>query len=79
MTILILRTRQKHYQSLVGAFSSFPEFLGAILSVVKDVPVERSAYRSNMELDIIGGDDSLPKDENTESELIIRSVPWRRY
>jgi hypothetical protein len=31
----------------------FRAFLGAILSVVKDVPVERSAFNSNMELDII--------------------------
>ena len=31
----------------------FRAFLGAILSVVKDVPVERSVYSSDMELDII--------------------------
>ena len=31
----------------------FRAFLGAILSVVKDVPVERSAFNSDMELDIL--------------------------
>ena len=88
----------------------FRAFLGAILSVVKDVPVERSAYRSDMELDIIEEDEeddgplneddndddsgayqgssggrattSHPatrsrKDENTESELIVRPLLGR--
>jgi len=44
----------------------FRAFLGAILSVVKDVPVERSAYSSDMELDIIEeeeGDGPLPEDD----------------
>jgi hypothetical protein len=44
----------------------FRAFLGAILSVVKDVPVERSAYNSDMELDIIEeeeDDGPLPEDD----------------
>ena len=40
----------------------FRAFLGAILSVVKDVPVERSAYSSNMELDIIEEEDDIDDD-----------------
>ena len=50
----------------------FRAFLGAILSVIKGVPVERSTYSSDMELDIIEHEGSLPEDENTESELIVR-------
>jgi len=53
----------------------FRAFLGAILSVVKDVPVERSAYSSDMELDIIEGEATATftrEDENTESDLIVR-------
>jgi hypothetical protein len=45
----------------------FRAFLGAILSVVKDVPVERSAYSSDMELDIIEeeeNDGPLPEDDS---------------
>ena len=40
-------------------------FLGAILSVVKDVPVELGAYSSDMELDIIEDEDEgpLPEDD----------------
>ena len=50
----------------------FRAFLGAILSVVKDVPFERSVYSSDMELDIIEDDDSLLReDENSESDLIV--------
>ena len=44
----------------------FRAFLGAILSVVKDVRIERSAYSSDMELDtIMEEEDSgvLPEDE----------------
>jgi len=44
----------------------FRAFLGAILSVVKDFPVERSAYSSDMELDIIEkekDDCPLPEDD----------------
>jgi hypothetical protein len=40
----------------------FRAFLGAILSVVKDVPVERSAYNSDMELDIIEEEDDIGDD-----------------
>ena len=43
----------------------FRAFLGAILSVIKDVPVERSAYSSDMELDIIEEEEEdgpLPED-----------------
>ena len=53
----------------------FRAFLGAILSVVKDVPVERSAYSSDVELGIIEDNDSLRDDENSEFDLIVRSVP----
>ena len=46
----------------------FRAFLGAILSVVKDVPVERSAYSSDMELDTIieeeEDDGPLPEDDS---------------
>jgi hypothetical protein len=44
----------------------FRAFLGAILSVVKDVPVERSAYSSDMELDIVEEEEEdgpLPEDD----------------
>ena len=37
-------------------------FLGAVLSAVKDVPVERSAYGSDMKLDIIKNEEYLPED-----------------
>ena len=57
----------------------FRAFLGAFLSIVKDVPVERNAYCSGMEFDIIEDDDSLREDENSESDLFVRSLPWRRY
>ena len=53
----------------------FRAFLGAILSVAKDVPVECSAYSSDMELDIIEGEATATvtrEDENTESDLIVR-------
>ena len=55
----------------------FRASLGTILSDVKDVPVGRGAYSSDMELDIIEDDGSFPENENTESELIVRSVFWR--
>ena len=47
----------------------FPAFLGAILSVVKGVPVERSAYSSDIELDTIieeeeEDDGPLPEDDS---------------
>ena len=46
----------------------FRAFLGVILSVVKDVPVERSAYSSDMELDTIIEDEEddgpLPEDDS---------------
>jgi hypothetical protein len=42
----------------------FRAFLGAILSVVKDVPVERSAYSSDMELDPIEEEDYGPPPED---------------
>ena len=41
-------------------------FLGAVLSVAKDVPVERSTYSSNMKLDIIKEEEDegfLPEDD----------------
>ena len=53
----------------------FRAFLGAFLSIVKDVPVERNAYCSDMEFDIIEDNDSLRDDENSEFDLIVRSVP----
>ena len=65
-TILILRTRQNQYQWLIKAFRAF---LNAILSVVWGVPVDCSAYSSDMELDIIEDDVSLREDENGESDI----------
>ena len=44
----------------------FRAFLGAILSVVKDVPVEHSEYSSDMELDVIKEEEDegpLPEDD----------------
>ena len=44
----------------------FRAFLGAILSVVKNLPVEPSAYNSDMELDIIKEEEKdgpLPEDD----------------
>ena len=57
----------------------FRAFLNAILSVVKDVSVDRSAYSSDMKLGMIEDDNSLLEDGNGESDIIVRSVPWRRY
>ena len=42
----------------------FRAFLGAILSVVKDVHVERSAYSPDMKFDIIKEEDSSPLPED---------------
>jgi hypothetical protein len=39
--------------SIQESSESFRAFLGAILSVVKDVPVESSTYNPNIELDTI--------------------------
>ena len=50
--------------SIQDSSEPFRAFLGAILSVVEDVPVEPSAYRSDMELDTIegaGDDGPLPE------------------
>ena len=44
----------------------FRAFIGAVLSIVKDVPVERSAYSLDMELDLIEeeeDDGPLPEDD----------------
>jgi hypothetical protein len=53
--------------SIEDSSEPFRAFLGAILSVVKDVPVESSAYNSDMQFDTIeeGGEDSgpLPEDD----------------
>ena len=58
----------------------FRAFSMPFYQLSSDVPVERSAYSSDMELDIIEDDSSLRGDENGESELIVRSsVPWCRY
>jgi hypothetical protein len=48
----------------------FRAFLGAILSVVKEVSVKRSAYNFNMELDIIeeGEDDSPSPEEDVDDD-----------
>ena len=42
--------------------------MGAVLSVVKDVPVERSAYSSDMELDIIMEEDDGPLPEDIDDD-----------
>jgi len=52
--------------SIENSPEPFRAFLGAILSVVKDVPVEPSMYSQDMELDIITEDDDegpLPEDD----------------
>ena len=52
--------------SIKDSSEPFRAFLGAVLSVVKDVPVGRSAFSSNMKLDIINEDEdegSLPEDD----------------
>ena len=54
-TILILRSGSGI--TIKDSSEPFRAFLGAILSVIKDVPVERSAYSSDMELDIIEEED----------------------
>ena len=46
----------------------FRAFLGAVLSVVKDVPVERSAYSSNMKLDIIKEDDGPSPEDDIDDD-----------
>ena len=65
--------------SIKDSSEPFRAFLGAILSVVKDFPVERSAYNSDLKLDIIveeEDDTSYPatpsqEDENRVSDLIV--------
>ena len=55
------------YSPEVGIKNSsepFRAFLGAILSVVKGVPVEHSAFNSDMELNIIEEEDESPLPEN---------------
>jgi hypothetical protein len=50
--------------SIQDSSEPFRAFLGAILSVVKDVPVDPSAYSSDLELDTIeqdGDNDPFPK------------------
>ena len=52
--------------SIKDSSEPFWAFLGAVLSVVKDFPVERSAYSSDMELDIIMEEEDdwlLPEDD----------------
>ena len=56
--------------SIEGSSEPFRAFLGAISSVVKDVSVERSAYSSDMKLDIIvekEEDDPLPENDIDDS------------
>jgi hypothetical protein len=54
--------------SMENSSEPFRAFIGAILSVVKGVPVDPSAYSSDTELDAIEGngveDGSAPKDAN---------------
>ena len=54
----------------------FRAFLGAILSVVKDVPVERSAYSSNIELDIIEEEDDIDDDSTTNESVRLVGGFW---
>jgi hypothetical protein len=52
--------------SIEDSSEPFRAFLGAILSVVKGVPVESSAYNPNIQLDTIGeeqGDGPLPESD----------------
>jgi hypothetical protein len=51
--------------SIKDSSEPFRAFLGAVLSVVKDVPVESSAYSLNMQLDTIEEDeDNGPEPED---------------
>ncbi|KAH9973315.1 hypothetical protein BGW80DRAFT_1459207 [Lactifluus volemus] len=67
--------------SIQESSEPFRAFLGAILSVVKDVPVESSAYNPNIELDTIeeeqgdidDGSGEYHNRGNTESELLVTS------
>ncbi len=73
--------------SIQESFEPFRAFLGAILSVVKDVPVQSSAYNPNIKLDTIEerGADTLPMTRsrdrnsrgNTESELLVHTFLGR--
>ena len=62
--------------SIQESSEPFRAFIGAILSVVKDVPVESSTYNPNIELDTIKeeqDDGPLPEyDIDDGSELVIR-------
>jgi hypothetical protein len=58
--------------SIKDSSEPFRAFLGAILSVIKDVPVEPSAYSSDMELDSVeeedDDDDPLPDIDDNSGE-----------
>ena len=59
----------------------FRAFLGAILSVIEGAPVERSAYSSDMELDIIEeeeDDGPLPEDDIDDDSGAYRGSSGRR-
>jgi hypothetical protein len=68
--------------SIQESSEPFRAFLGAILSVVKNVPVKSSIYNPNIELDTIGeeqGDGPLPEDDidDGSGELLVHSFLGR--
>jgi hypothetical protein len=65
--------------SIQESSKPFRAFLGAILSVVKDVPVESSAYNTNMELDTIEEEQPLPEDDidDGSGELLVHTFLGR--
>ncbi|KAH9975465.1 hypothetical protein BGW80DRAFT_1436615 [Lactifluus volemus] len=68
--------------SIQESSEPFRAFLGAILSVVKDVPVESSAYNPNIELDTIEeeqDDGHLPEDDidDGSGELLVHTFLGR--
>jgi len=67
--------------SIEDSSEPFRAFLGAILSVVKDVPVERSTYSSDMELDNIEeeeDDGPLPEDDIDDDSGAYQGSSGRR-
>jgi hypothetical protein len=46
--------------SIEDSSEPFRAFLGAILSIVEDVPVERSPFNPNMQLDVIKKNQTTP-------------------
>jgi hypothetical protein len=66
--------------SIQESSEPFRAFLGAILSVVKDVPVKSSAYNPNIKLDTIEEEQDDIDDGSGEWEYRVRVIgsyiPW---